>query len=284
MASREIGLHLRLKDKFLDLAHEAIEYNLKSFQFFLTLHTSGNYININSKDRNTFIQLRQKYFSNLYIHSSYWINLGSGDSRVLSISKKLFKREINRVQQLEINYIVLHSGSYKNSNTHIDPQDRIKGICTLAKSLNSFVKNISTPIILLENTAHEGKTIGGNLDDFKLLREYIDFPEKICFCLDTAHAHAYGYLVNDTKNFINTLENTLGLSNIKLIHINDLTAQCGSRNDTHAIPGKGTIGIDALKNLINTPELSHIPLISEPPRAGKQTLIKLLQEIREWGM
>jgi deoxyribonuclease-4 len=104
---------------------------------------------------------------------------------------------------------------------------------------------------------------------------------NIHFCLDTAHAFAYGYNLEESEAFVELLDQTMGTQNIKLIHLNDSSQICGSKIDQHEIPGNGLIGKDTLLQLSRHKKLRHIPIIAEPP-SGAENIAKTVMELREY--
>lgn len=278
-----IGLHLRIDKTFSSIIKQVNFYNLKTFQFFLTDKTNQKYIKIKDKEIEEFKDIT-KDTKNIYIHSSYWINLACGNIKKTQISENLLKYEIKTAKTLGIKNIILHAGSakeYKNCTNNLE--HKISGIKTLASILNKIADYQEDVKLLLENTAHANKTIGSDLNDFVLLQNMLLNPQKTGFCLDSAHAFAYGYDLHKIERFINTLENTIKTSNIDLIHFNDSAEKQGSKLDKHAIPGKGYIGKKNLRNLINHPKLLHIPILSELPEIpATKTLdaIKIINELK----
>lgn len=252
------GLHLRLPATLTALAHQAQQLNLRIFQSFLMVQATGKLIQIDPVDLAQFCKIRVDNFDQLYVHASYWINLSSA----LSSSVRLLLREMKIARQCLFNAIVVHPGSYKGFEKKMD------GIDALARRLNRIIKQEGELELILENTAHGNFSIGSCIDDFALLLEKIDNPDRLFFCIDTAHAHAYGYaLTNDKARdaFIAILVRTIGLEKIKLIHLNDTNEKLGSRIDRHLMPGAGQLGIDNLQAFANHPLLKNIPVIMELP-------------------
>ncbi|HML19249.1 MAG TPA: TIM barrel protein, partial [Candidatus Dependentiae bacterium] len=75
-----------------------------------------------------------------------------------------------------------------------------EGIDELARSLNYVMKYEREITIVLENTTHGNLSVGSDITDFKLLRAKLDYPERISFCIDTAHAYSYGYDLKEKTN------------------------------------------------------------------------------------
>jgi deoxyribonuclease IV len=275
-----IGLHLRLKDTLSNIVQEALSYELQSFQFFLVRQKDHKYILLTEEDIHFFLQAKQHFSQNIFIHSSYWINPATSDKRTFTISKMLLKREIRMAKELEIKYLILHAGSAKGHlPTAQDPLCKIKGIKTLAKLLNSIIRNEHDVTLLLENSAHGKKTIGSDLEDILLLKQELDQPEKLGFCLDTAHAFSYGYELEPIENFIELLDRTMGIKNIKLIHFNDTHDKRGCMLDRHAWPGQGSIGKKALLPFLHHPVFASIPKIIEGPASSRNINVSLFQQI-----
>lgn len=252
---RHIGLHLRTQDSFAEVAKKAKKLNLKIFQNFLVNTLTGKYLKLEPKDQKEFLKLR-KNFDQLYLHSSFWINLCGKKE----YSYRLLKHEMHEAERLEYNYIILHPGSYK------DFDKKIEGIDLLAKRLNKLLKEEkdNSVKLVLENTAHGKKTIGSKLKDFQLIQEKLDC--EVFFCLDTAHAYAQGYdLKNEQQLFLNDVNEFIGFNKVVLIHLNDSKEKLNSKKDLHAAPGEGLIGLEPLKKFIEISELKKINVILELP-------------------
>jgi len=281
-SNRIVGIHLRIEKSYTQILETALQLDASTCQFFFMPQESNKYLRLSKKDLETFLELSRKHFSTMYCHSSYWINPATGYRISASISRKMFLQEIKIANKLEIDHFVLHAGSAKGyPQKSDDPQNKNRGIAALAKLLNDILKDKKNITVLIENTAHSGKTICSNLQDFKLLRSLLDV-DNVAFCLDTTHAFSYGYNLEATEEFVELLNQTMGLENIKLIHLNDSTKKCGSKIDQHILPGKGVIGKNVLQNLINHPKLKHLPIIIEPPVLPEKELKTIINEVRTW--
>ena len=227
------------------------------------------------EDRERFLRIKNENFSEIFAHSSYWVNLATGNPTSSKISKALLKKEISISQKLKINHLVVHAGSAKNHSKQ-------SGIEAVANILNEVL--VDTKItILVENTTHGGQTVCSDLQDFVELKSLITKPEQVKFCLDTAHAFSYGYDMKDLEHFVELLDSTMGTENIKLIHLNDSKKACQSRIDEHEIPGDGLIGQKILNSIVNHEKLQNIPIIIEPPtNIETQTIKKSIENIKEW--
>lgn len=282
-SNNAIGLHLRLQTSLSQVIQEAADLELSCVQFFLVEQTAHQYLPITPKDKKLFLDARHSFLKQAFIHSSYWINPASSKVDIYGVSRMLLRKEIRIAQSLEIPYLVLHGGSAKGyPATPQDPLGKQQGIEALASMLNTVLKNDRGITILLENTAHGCRTLGNDLEDFVKIKQLLDFPEKIGFCLDTAHAFSYGYDLSNIEAFIDILEQTVGMDNIRLVHLNDSVFGLGSQQDKHAAPGKGLIGKNTLLPFIQHPLFSNLPKIIEPPIGDLDAMREIIADIATW--
>ena len=236
---------------------------------------TGKLIQVCGDDIRTFLEFRRARFGNLYCHASYWVNLSSlGNNGYPQLL-----REIAFAKRLEFTHFILHAGNARGA------LHKNEGIDALAIALNNLFKREQDIIILLENTCHSNLAVGSDIFDFQRLLEKIDRPERLGFCIDTAHAYSYGYDVATPEgqaDFITIIHKAIGIERIKLIHLNDTVEKLGSFIDRHAIIGQGNIGDVALKRFAMHPLLQNIPLIMELPELSVQQELSVLEMIREW--
>jgi len=272
---REIGLHIRLTDSLQAMMEKARRLNLPFFQSFFISKTTGKLIMPTDEDVHYFLDERRRHFKNLYVHGSYWINLAG----INNFNQRELHRELFIARKLEFTHIILHPGSAKGA------EHKSEGIDALAYWLNKFFEREQEIQFILENTAHSGMSIGGDLQDFVELLGKLNKPERISFCIDTAHAYSYGYNIVDTQgreDFIKLLDTTIGINNIALIHLNDTCEQLGSYIDKHETIGKGTIGIEPLRAFIMHEKLKEIPVLMELPVLEETEEKEMLDMVRSW--
>lgn len=273
---KAIGLHLRIETTLSAVAERAIAMQLPVFQFFLSSQDDySSLITIDDFLINQFREWRKNYFSGLYVHGSYGSNLSGLHRGGLT----LMKRELELARQLSCTHLVMHPGSA------VGGSDRMEGIDALAYRINKVMRFERDILLVLENTTHAKLTVGSDLEDFYHIRQRLDFPERVVFCVDTAHAFCYGYdITNDAERerFIALVDETMGIANVAMIHLNDASQPCGSRIDKHAIIGTGLIGESVLKKFACDSRLASIPLILELPMVTTQAEYEALQRVRSW--
>ena len=207
----------------------------------------------------------------LVIHSSYLINLAAPPSDVRENSIHGFRGEIERATIIGADYLVVHPGNYKNGLTREQGMLNVAEAMALAwRAVDDAHKQNPRLTILLENTAGAGAQLGGDLSELAIIQQlaskYLDIP--VAFCLDTCHAHVYGFdLATQVgfNTFLTTARETIGLTHVPIIHTNDAKAAAGSHLDRHANIGAGYIGLEGFRRILNHPDLREKAFILETP-------------------
>ena len=201
----------------------------------------------------------------LVVHDNYLINLAAGDPPLRARSMAAFRSEIERCLAIGAEYLVLHPGSYKGQTLEA-------GIQALADSLVESAKGLKSEhlMLLLENTAGSGSAIGSRFEELAEVRRAAArrMGFRLGFCLDTAHSLAAGYDVAAASGLEKTLrevDRVLGLDSVPVIHTNDSKAPLGSRVDRHEHIGRGYIGIQGFRRILNHPRLRDKAFILETP-------------------
>lgn len=200
----------------------------------------------------------------VFIHIPYLINLASPNPRLYKGSIEAYVEDIGEAYKLGADYIVTHMGSHKDTS---EPA----GIRRLTRALNKITAaTIDSPVgILLENTSGSGSWLGYKFSHQKKVIQGLKYKERFGLCLDTAHAYLAGYDLSSAsglQEFLARVDKTVGLDLIKLIHLNDAKDKLGSHRDIHAHIGKGHIGLEGMKRIINHPKLRDVPFILETPK------------------
>ena len=267
---RPFGLHMRFSSDFTSVIDKALLYNLSILQSFFVDH-EGTYIQGTPELIAHYQQLRSS-FSTLYAHSSYAINLANHTREY----HPLLKKEIKLASQLGFSQLILHCGARVKNGTKEQALD------TVVRRLNSVLKWQDDVSIILENSGHLKKSLGGDIHDLFYIRSRLDKPERVGFCIDTAHAHVYGYdLHNEFDEWIDLVGRVCGDA-LSLMHLNDTTETLGSGNDRHCMLGKGKLGTDLLKKCATHPVFSQVPLIVELPLVSVQEERDVLDMLASW--
>ncbi len=271
---RRIGLHFRLTTTLSELLDKAYGIGSPLVQCFLIPQGSSTYLEFTPEEKALCLE-KSKRFGQLFLHASYWVNLAGRYKN----GWKPFNRELELAKELGFTHIVIHPGSATGCTSKED------GIYYLARALNKILSTDNKVIIVLENTAHANKTVGGDILDFGALLQLVDEPDRIAFCLDSAHAYSYGYdlrTIEQVDAFVELVDKTIGAQRVVALHLNDAAEKLGSRIDKHAIPGQGEIGAESLKRFMNHPKLAHASVILEMPIISDEQESAVLKEIQGW--
>lgn len=202
-------------------------------------------------------------------HDSYLTNLASPKPDVLKKSQTLILKELKLAERLGIQYFVTHLGSHLRSGES-------EGIVRFGKNLKRLIHQSENShlIVLLETTAGQGTDLGYRFEQIREMIDLID-SERIGVCYDTCHTFAAGYDIRTSEDYEKTFcefDSIIGLERLKLFHLNDSKFDLSSRKDRHDNIGKGKIGLEAFRLLINDERFRKIPMIIETPGDDKTHL------------
>ena len=208
------------------------------------------------------------------IHTSYLVNLCTPKDGLREKSLDSMQKEVDAAAKLDIPYVNVHLGAHTGAGVE-------GGLDNAA----SVIDDIDVPdgvTILIESDAGAGTKLGG---EFEHLAEIIDRTETdIDVCVDTAHAFAAGYDLSTAEAVDETVQefdDVVGLEHLKYIHLNDSKHGCGTHKDEHAHIGKGLIGEEGMKRIINHPELADVPLALETPTEDGKSFAWNIERVRE---
>jgi deoxyribonuclease-4 len=202
--------------------------------------------------------------TSLMSHASYLINLGSPKEDLLKKSLNAFEEEIRRCFQLGLTFLNFHPGA-ATGDSEENCLDRIA--TTLLKTAPLFEKN-SQLTLLIETTAGQGTSVGHKFEHLAHIINGVKGKIPIGVCIDTCHIFAAGYDVCSTKGWEQTLaefDQIVDLKYLRALHVNDSKNPLGSRKDRHESLGKGEIGLDGFRAMMQHPKLRKIPKYLETP-------------------
>ncbi len=195
-------------------------------------------------------------------HATYLINLASPDDALWRRSIEAFVLELERCAALGIPYLVVHPGSHVGSGEHA-------GLARVARALSEAVAASAEVQPLLEITAGQGTNLGHRFEQIAWIIEHAEAPERLGVCFDTCHALAAGYEFRDARSFQETFaafESTIGLQRLKAFHLNDSKFGLGSRRDRHEHIGRGEVGLEAFRRIVNDRRFRDLPMVLETPK------------------
>ena len=211
-------------------------------------------------------RLRSRYdLKPLVIHSNYLINLAGTNAPFLRKSIEVFRGELERGLALSADYLVLHPGSFRGAS-------REEGLVRTASSIAEACKGLDLVkgglTILIENTAGAEYSLGGTFEQVAELLELLRRTVPVGACIDTCHTHVAGYDIVSEEGrrlTLHHLQQTVGLKNVRVWHCNDAKADRGSRLDRHEHIGRGRLGLEVFRALLNDRQLKQAAFIAETP-------------------
>ena len=197
-------------------------------------------------------------------HGSYLINLASPDTALLERSRRAFLEELRRAGTLGLSCVITHPGAHMGAGVEA-------GLARIADSLDWLEEQAGegAPLVCLENTAGPGTVLGGDFAHLGAIFKRVRTPARLGVCLDTCHAHAAGYDLTTTAactDSLAALEAAVGPGRVQAIHLNDAKGERGSRLDRHEHLGRGRIGLECFRLLMNDERFVDIPKIIETPK------------------
>jgi len=199
-----------------------------------------------------------------FAHAMYLINLAAPDPDVFKHSINAMIGEIRCADVLELPFVVIHPGSPKH-------KENKWGIYRIAEAISKvFEKTAALNVkIALETTAGQGSQVGHKFEELAMIMDIVKAPDHLGICFDTCHAFAAGYEIRTKEGYEKTwkeFDRIIGFEKLLAIHLNDSKGDLGSRIDRHEHIGKGKIGLQGFRNIMNDKRLHSIPMVLETPK------------------
>lgn len=256
----QIGCHLSSVKGFEHMGEEALSIGANTFQFFTRNPRGGKAKDIDPEDVKRFLELADEHhFAKLVAHAPYTLNPCSATEKVRDFALFAMEDDMKRMEYVPGNYYNFHPGSHVGQGVE-------KGIELICELLNKIIRPEQSTIILLETMSGKGSEVGGRFEELRAIIDGVEQKDKIGVCMDTCHVSDAGYdIVSDLDGVLEEFDNIVGLERLHALHINDSLNPPGSHKDRHAKIGEGTIGLEAIANVIRHPKLQGLPCILETP-------------------
>lgn len=200
----------------------------------------------------------------LYVHAPYLINVCSPKNNVRYGSRKILQQTCDAATAVGAAAVIVHPGHAEDG---IDA-----GFGRWGRTLEMLETGVP---LYIENTAGGDNAVARRFDALARLWEVVTEERgdiEIGFCFDTCHAHAAGEELGDA------VERVLAIvGSIDLLHANDSRDPPGTGADRHANLGRGTMGTDVLRAMI---EAAGAPVVCETP-GGDEDMRADLAFVRE---
>jgi len=193
-------------------------------------------------------------------HDSYLINIGNPDPEKRKKSVNALLDELKRVEKLGLFYLNFHPGSHLKQISETECLDLI------SDGINYILSQTDYATLVIETTAGQGTNLGYKFEHLQYIINKVENKKRIGVCIDTCHIFAAGYDLRTIDAYENTMkqfDEIIGFDFLKGVHLNDAKVELGSKKDRHHSIGKGTLGIEPFKFIMNDKRFDDIPLILE---------------------
>jgi deoxyribonuclease-4 len=211
-------------------------------------------------------------------HNSYLINIAAASPALRAQSLTALGEELDRAEALGLDGLVMHPGSYTTGT----PEDGLRLIADGIRDLLTARPRGRT-MILLEHTAGQGTNLGHRFEHLAAIIERLDGSPRVGVCLDTCHLLAAGYDLRTPSGYRATFrefDRLVGLDRVRAFHLNDSKKPCGSRVDRHEHIGKGCLGLEPFRLLLNDRRFARLPMLLETPK--REDTASSLRGIDPW--
>ena len=209
-------------------------------------------------------RVRQTRIRPVVAHNSYLINVAAADAALRAKSIEALRDELDRAEALGLDGLVMHPGSYTSGT-------EAQGLRLIADALAAIFASRphGRTMILLEHTAGQGTNLGHRFEHLATIIHLVDDSRRLGVCLDTCHLLTAGYDIVSEAGYRETFRafgSIVGFSRLKAFHLNDSKKPCGSRVDRHEHIGKGCLGLDPFRRILNDRRFARLPMLLETPK------------------
>ena len=273
-----IGCHLSASEGFLAMGRTALSIGANTFQFFTRNPRGSRAKAIDPKDAEAFLALaKENGFGTLVAHAPYTINPCSKDERTREFARLTMADDLLRMEYVPGNVYNFHPGSHTGQGVEV-------GITEIAETLNAILTPEQTATVLLETMAGKGSEVGSRFEELREIMDRVELKDKLGVCMDTCHVSDAGYdIAGDLDGVLTQFDRVIGLDRLRALHLNDSKNPCGSHKDRHEQIGKGFLGIETFRRIVNHPALRGLPMFLETPNdlSGYQEEIALLRSLEQ---
>lgn len=271
-----IGSHLSASKGYLHMAKEAVSIGANTFQFFTRNPRGGSAKAIDADDVKRALEyMSENNFAKILAHAPYTLNPCSKDEKTRDFALMAMSDDLMRMEYTPHQLYNFHPGSHVGQGVEA-------GIQMIAELLNKVLTPETTTTVLLETMSGKGSEVGSRFEELKEIIDKTELSDKLGVCLDTCHVYDAGYdIVNNLDGVLDEFDRIIGLERLKAIHLNDSKNPFESHKDRHEKIGEGSIGLDAMKRIINHPELKDLPFFLETPNEldGYKKEIEILKSL-----
>ena len=281
LIAMRVGVHVSISKSLDSAIDNALALQCDTFQIFTRNPQGWKFSDLDLAEVQLFKKKRaEAKIGPVVVHMPYLPNLSTPQDEIYEKSVATLVAEVQRCVQLGVDCLVVHLGSHLGAGREL-------GLKRLTDALNQAVKHTkNTTQILLENTAGTTNSMGSKFVDIKEILDTVKKTNALAVCFDTCHSYAAGFDLHTPKSVEKTLADfdaTVGLRNLKVIHVNDSKNGLGSGSDRHEHIGMGYIGATGFKAFLHHDAIRELPWILETPEDERRDDKGNLEIVRKLG-
>jgi len=269
-----LGAHMMVSGGKYKAIERGVSINCETIQIFIRNVRGWKSKPLIEKEINQFLGIKSKYEKDIwpiFSHNSYLINLATSDEEKLNKSHEAMLDELEKADQLQLDYVVIHPGTYNYKDKN---ESKETGLLRISQQLNKLLTETkeSKVKILLETVAGQGHNLGRKFHQLSKIIDKVSNKDRVGICFDTCHSFASGYDFTTIKGYNNMwdeFESIIGLKYLYAFHLNDSENELGSRVDRHTHIGQGKIGKEPFRFFLNDSRFEELPGVLETPK-GKE--------------
>ena len=269
------GCHLSASGGNAAMVKTALSIGANTFAFFTRNPRGSRAKKEDPEDGARAVELlKQENFGPLVAHGAYTMNLCTADPEARDFTASLLADDLRRMAALPGNFYNFHPGSHVGRGLEAAVED-------ISAALRKALEPGYPVTVLLETMAGKGSEVGGRFEELKAILDATG-DDTVGVCLDTCHVYDGGYdIVNDLDGVLREFDRVIGLKRLKALHLNDSKNPFASHKDRHECIGKGSLGLETFRAIVNHPALRDKPMILETPNElpGYQEEIALLRSL-----
>jgi deoxyribonuclease-4 len=255
-----IGCHISIRNGYSGAAKTAVAFGATAFQYFPKNPRGLAVKDFSTADAAECAEICRQHGIQSIAHTTYATNLAA-EGALREPTIRSLRNDLDIAEACGSVGVVVHFGKWKTG------KDPLEGYKIIIGALNEVLQDWrGRALLLIENQAGEGTSVGATMEEMTSIRQLSQFPEKLGFCLDTCHLFASGVWTGGNWNELLETGRSIGyMEHLKALHLNDSVYGTASRRDRHANIGGGAIGAVPLAEVLQSREMATLPVVLETP-------------------